>query len=411
MTLRALDLFCGAGGLSLGLQAAGFEVHGVDSDEDAIATHRERVGPCELADLREWHAPHDVDLVAGGPPCQPYSVSGKREGMEVPMGRLYHELIRVAVEANARAVLLENVLGMRSWRDGAGWGVIPRIEADLRAAGFDPVNTILCAADYGVPQNRFRLFIVGFREPEARAAFRWPAPTHAPPDMARMLGCRPHVTVRQALGLRGSFRTQRVDGSHGWQGMRDVHVDEPSRTVTSKTNPDKLSPLDRPACTITTKYDETGDPERPTRRPQVTLGHAVGAVLDRPACTITAGGTGGGGGAEPIGHGAYRDELHEALREAEMLDRPATTIQAAADGRLAPAGHHRRQFPDASTIANGHKPSVRLTAAQCAILQGFPPGFMFVGGIGSQHRQIGNAICPSLAFALGTSIRKALEAT
>lgn len=349
----------GAGGLSLGLHRASFDVLGVEHDADAVETHRANVGPCELADITTWHPTASASLVAGGVPCQSFSEAGNRDGTNDPRGVLYRHLIRIAVEANAEAILLENVRGMMTWRDYDGSGVVPRIEGEMRAAGYHPTHALLCAADYGTPQRRYRLFIVAFRSPKARAEFQWPSPSHGP--SGGLFGLTPWVTVRQALRLgRGAYHVGRDEGANGWQGMRHVDVDAPAPTVGGKGNADKLSPLDRPACTITTKHDESGDPSRPSRRPQVELGRAVASVLDRPSPTISAGGT-ATGGAEPIANRETRDALSDALALAGLLDRPATSV--CGDPRMNHVGRHELGWS---------KKAVRLTAEQCAALQGFP---------------------------------------
>lgn len=329
MTVLALDLCAGAGGLSLGLQRAGFEVYGVELDEDACATHIANVGPCERTSIVGWRPGHRFDLVAGGVPCQPFSEAGKREGTTREDGRLYEELIRIGVEADARALLLENVEGIMSWRDDDGWTAVGRIEQAMQAAGYESRRQILCAADYGVPQLRYRLFIVAFRDTSALSTWRWPAPTHASPDTCRLLGLKPWVTMREALGLGGgSFAAGRREGAKGWQGERFHDVDAPSYTIGTKNNADKLLPLDRPAPTIlANKHDGAVDPNRASRRPLA--------------------------------------EIQARLKR-------------------------------------------RLTLEELAILQGFPPGFAFHGATaGSRHRQVGNAVPPPLAGALGASLRLA----
>ncbi len=394
--MRAIDLCAGAGGLSLGLQRARFDVMGVELDADACATHRANVGPCEQASIVGWHPPQPADLVAGGVPCQPYSIAGKRAGTESEDGRLYLELIRVAVEADAGAVLLENVEGMTTWRDGDGWGVVARIEEAMRVAGYEPRRMVLCAADYGTPQLRYRLFIVGFRDPRALAAWRWPTPTHA--DAPNLFGLLPWVTVRQALGLGGGrYSSGRRDGAKGWQGERKLDVDAPSTTVKGGSGADLL---DRPVHTIGAGGTRTGGFE-PLMDADYSrrFGEALAkSMLDRPAPTITS--TDASAARDPD-RASRRPiaELRHQLGAAGLLDRPSTTIDGAG-GRAPKAGHHDRQ----------QRGAVRLTPEQCAILQGFPLEFTFAGLKGSRGRQAGNAVPPRLGEAVGRSIYRALAA-
>ena len=423
MTLRALDICCGAGGLSRGLQLAGFDVFGVDDNRDAIETHRRHVGPCQWTDVRTW-LPPSADLCAGGPPCQPFSTAGKRRGIEDPR-YLVPDFLRIARMSGARAVLFENVRGLvRKPRDFRI--VLAAFEAEWLVTW-----TVLDAAHYGVPQHRQRLFVVGFKDPEARARFRWPAPTHAPPG--ELFGAS-HRTVRQALGLgNGAHRKGPKDNARSGQlqGMRLLDVDAPAFTIgghsfdlldqpapcvtateqksamggsqpmrrrrrASERLSEALGSLDRPSPAVRPNaYHDSPDPDRASRRPMAELTSALG-MLDTPAPCITAGGTESGGGAEPLANRRQRERLGVELEAAGLADRPATTVQA--DPRLAIAGHHDRQ-------QNG---PVRLTVEQCALLQAFPAGWTWTGNKASQHRQIGNAVPPPLGEAMGRAVRAAL---
>lgn len=346
--LRALDLCAGAGGLSLGLQRAGFDVLGIELDDNAIDTHRRHVGPCEAADLHAYHPDERRDLTAGGVPCQPFSAAGLGLGLDDPR-YLVPDFLRIAREAGSQAVMLENVRGL-VLKPKAFRAVLDAFEDEWLTTW-----TVVDAADFGVPQHRDRLFVVGFKDAGARARFRWPQPTHAPPGS--LFGA-PYRTVRQALSLGDApHRSGLKEGAQGRQGMRLLDVDAPAFTVG---------------------------------------GHSFD-LLDRPAPCVTAGGTEGGGGAEPIANRDQRRELHNAIEAAGLADRPATTVQG--DPRLAVAGHHDRQ-------QNG---AVRLTVEQCALLQGFPAGWQWTGNKGSQHRQVGNAVPPALAEATGRAVRIALE--
>lgn len=410
MRPTALDLCAGAGGLSLGLQRAGFDVLGVELDADAIDTHRRHVGPCEAADLRTYHPTERRDLTAGGVPCQPFSAAGLGFGLDDPR-YLVPDFLRIAREAGSRAVMLENVRGLvKRPRDF-------RAVLDLFEAEYHTTWTVLDAADQGVPQNRDRVFVVGFKDVADRARFKFPDLTHWPaikldgPRERLANGKRgrrtggtlglfdsTYKTVREALSLGDApHRKGPTENAKPGQlqGMRLLDVDAPAYTVGGHS----FDLLDRPApCVTATEQKSAMSGSQPMgrrRRVSERLSEALGA-LDRPAPVIAAGGTEGGGGAEPIANRDQRRELHDALEAAGLADRPGTTISTGP--MLSKAGHHDRQ-------QNG---AVRLSVEQCALLQGFPAGWQWTGNKGSQHRQVGNAVPPALAEAMGRSVLLAL---
>lgn len=376
--LRYVEVCAGAGGMGLGLHRAGWTGTGMELDADAVATHNANVGPCLAADITTASALHGADLVAGGVPCQSFSLAGKGEGLDDPRGQLFASLLRIGVEAGARCILLENVRGLVSC------GALPVILAAFRAAGYEPVHALLCAADYGVPQNRVRLFIVGFRDAADLARFRWPAPSHGAPG--NLYGLPRWRTVRDALGLGG-----------GGDGL----LDQPARTIKANT------------------HDEGFAPHDPSKRYGGRLAAAVGE-LDRPAHTVSAGGT-ASGDAEPFANAGYRKRLAAAMAaesgsragtEPWRLDAPAPTVTTTevkgtraskASGFTFNGGPDRAA--DAIFLATGAR---RLTVAQLAALQSFPAGFAFTGTTTAQHRQVGNAVPPLLARALGRAIATAL---
>lgn len=375
--LRYVEVCAGAGGLGLGLHRAGWTGTGMELDADTVATHNANVGPCVLADVTTAIAPHEADLVGGGVPCQPFSSAGKGEALDDPRGQLFRSLLRIADESKARCVLMENVRGLLSK------GVLAVVYEGFRAHGFHPVHALLNAADYGVPQNRVRLFIVGFRDAADLARFRWPAPTHGAPG--NLFGLPPWITVRHALGL---------DGATGWNGQRLLDVDAVSPVVTSRSNPELLCPLDAPAPTIVagTHGLPGGEPNgRPSRRPLAARAQSI-SRLDRPAPTITS------GGAEPLANASVRRELLKELERAQLLDRPSTTIDTKSAVSAAGRAHKSSNKDNA----------VRLQPRDCARLQAFPDDFEFSGNTTSQFRQIGNAVPPPFGHALGRAIRIAL---
>jgi len=181
LPLSTLDAYAGAGGLSLGLQAVGLPVIvAADSNPDALQTYRRHHGTTELldGDIAEHIARHrftqykgHVAIVAGGPPCQPWSSGGKRLGQADGRDGLGH-FVQIVDQVRPLAFLMENVPGL------AAPGNLEYLRAlidDLEALGYKTDYRILDATAYGVPQRRRRLFVVGI---SGDREFIWPAATH-----------------------------------------------------------------------------------------------------------------------------------------------------------------------------------------------------------------------------------------
>jgi DNA (cytosine-5)-methyltransferase 1 len=237
--LRAFSLFTGAGGLDLGVEGAGYSViSAIENDPTAVHTlnlNRERFFPAlpevEPMDITQLDpqavmrdlgiGPGEVDLLVGGPPCVAFSKSGfhldyKREGRD-PRAGLLGDYLRFLEAIRPEAYLLENVFGL-AYRNQSAPFFDALIEG-IRSLGYSVTYEVLNAADYGVPQNRQRLFVIGRR---GGCPFSLPAPTHwgeherrLPPDhVAELLH---HVTAREALrGLRTRPEpTEEVNGRYG----------------------------------------------------------------------------------------------------------------------------------------------------------------------------------------------------
>lgn len=214
----AISLFSGAGGLDLGVEAAGYQVAAaVECDADAALTMEKNfhhlASPVirkdilktpteeilELADLRTGQRP---DLLVGGPPCTPFSKSGfwlewKRAGLD-PDASLLQAYTRVLREAKPRSFILENVYAL-TYKNRASRPAYERLLREIGEAGYDFRAKVLNAADYGVPQVRPRLFIVGV--PRGYPVPELPEPTHTGMWERRMSGAgtTPHVTAGEAL--------------------------------------------------------------------------------------------------------------------------------------------------------------------------------------------------------------------
>ena len=194
----AVDLFCGAGGLSLGLQEAGFSiVAAADSDATALESHAHNIGglawhgdlsdPSEfLRHLNKWGV-EEVDLVAGGPPCQPFSRAGAskirslvRDGKRPatdPRANLWKSFFEIIDTLEPKGVVLENVPEFTSAREGS---ILLEFLDELNTRGYQPYADVVEAWRYGVPQHRKRLFVVALLK---GTNFEWPEPQ---PDISTL---------------------------------------------------------------------------------------------------------------------------------------------------------------------------------------------------------------------------------
>lgn len=196
----AIDLFCGAGGLSEGLRQAGFHVlAGNDFDDAAAATfaatHTDAnflAGPIQgisadillkAAGLRRG----ELDCLVGGPPCQGFSVNNHQRGMHDARSQLFLEYLRLVEGLLPRWVVMENVTGILSVGDGAA---VRAITLGLRQLGYNVEYNVLRAEDYGVPQERRRVVFIGNRE---GMPIQWPTRTHGQ-------GLKPLTSIRDAIG-------------------------------------------------------------------------------------------------------------------------------------------------------------------------------------------------------------------
>lgn len=179
-----LDLFCGAGGLSCGFERAGYNILlGIDNDAKALETfennHKGAKSICGditalsyEKDIKPLLHDKTIDVIIGGPPCQGFSLSGPRN-FDDPRNKLYLSYIRLVREIMPRAFVIENVPGLVALFNGEVKDNINRCFEDM---GYFVQSQILCAADYGVPQNRKRVVFVGTRNGEY--TFSYPTPNN-----------------------------------------------------------------------------------------------------------------------------------------------------------------------------------------------------------------------------------------
>jgi len=158
-----IDLFAGIGGFHLGLQNASPEFECVYSNEwnkYANQVYKQHFGECDSKDIRQVKAEDlpEFDLLCGGFPCQSFSIAGKRRGVNDTRGTLFFEIARIVKQRKPRLLLLENVKGLLSHDKG---NTFTTIISTLDELGYDCQWQVLNSKDFGVPQNRERVFIVG----------------------------------------------------------------------------------------------------------------------------------------------------------------------------------------------------------------------------------------------------------
>lgn len=197
-----VDLFCGAGGLSLGLEQAGFRpVFAVDFDKHAIATYRRNhpdvlavekdIASVTAAEILASSGGKEIDLIAGGPSCQGFSTHGKRVEDD-PRNFLFHHFVRLVREVRPKFFLMENVKGLLTFRGGYFRDLIER---EFAAAGYRVITQVVSAADYGVPQMRHRIVFIGTK---TDVSLSLPAPTHGE-GVLFTKSLKPIVTIDDAL--------------------------------------------------------------------------------------------------------------------------------------------------------------------------------------------------------------------
>ena len=157
-------MFSGCGGLDLGFKEAGCEiVYANDFDTTAQRVYRANLGDIDPRDIRtvpDRDIP-DGDILLAGFPCQPFSNAGNRKGIYDSRGRLYLECLRVIKAKRPKAILFENVKGLLSSKHESGRSLIEVIASDLSSLGYETNYKVVNASDYGVPQKRERLILVG----------------------------------------------------------------------------------------------------------------------------------------------------------------------------------------------------------------------------------------------------------
>ena len=196
MSIKVVSLFSGGGGLDLGFKKTGYDIiWAIDNDPNAVETYRVNLGDhiiCEDITKIDPSAIPNADVVIGGPPCQSFSLAGKRN-VEDARGQLIWQYIRIIDIVKPKAFLFENVQGLLSAKNASGEKIFDLLKHSFKEIGYTVNAQLIHAADYGIPQRRKRVFIVGILNGKK---FVFPKATHG----NEALGLKKYISVKDAIG-------------------------------------------------------------------------------------------------------------------------------------------------------------------------------------------------------------------
>lgn len=382
-----IDLFCGAGGITEGFRRAGFEcVFGTDANEDALRTFTlnhpracTALAPIEKIDAHRIRteigfAEGELDCLVGGPPCQGFSINAPERAMSDPRNDLFRHYVRFIEEFKPKLLVFENVPGMLSLANGQ---VATEVVRSFENMGYDVAQRILFAGHYGVPQERWRLIILGSRigpVPEhprprynatARANFTG-GRTHTfrldELTAARLL---PRVTVGDAIGdlprLRAGGGSEEMPYEHPPHSEYARKMRHRSKAVRNHIAA-KIAPINVERL----KYIKPG-----------------GSWRDIPYDLL------------PAGMKKARQSDHTRRYGRLRSDGLSGTVMTKMDPHWGPAFHYEQ--------------ARTLTVREAARLQSFPDRYAFTGSRVAQYEQVGNAVPVLMAEAVAGVVRKEID--
>lgn len=469
-SFNVLDLFCGAGGLSYGFASAGFNILlGIDNDAPALETFRLNhqgaqtiCGDITQLTYKQHIAPvldgKKIDVIIGGPPCQGMSLSGLRR-LDDPRNQLYLTYIRLVQEIQPQAVVIENVPGLVSLFDGQ---IKDNIIAKLSAMGYHIQYKILCAADYGVPQKRKRVFFVGLKS-ESASYDNANAPTlhqtlsqlsspstsqlsfestsqlsFKTASQSQLESKRPLQLYSNAVSpLKSQLKSQLKSKTEDAKTRLPVHSRDflQAAKYPHTTNNSLSRNLEYPPVNSQSKFDyHPVSSQRKFEYPPISSQCITCsmALSDLPPLEDDL-------GQEQSQYTTPCQNFYQQLMRknskvlwnhvaAQHSDKIKQIIALVPDGGnykdLPKAYQSSRNFHVAWTRFASNKPSPTIdtghrhhfhykynrvpTVRECARLQSFPDHFRFLGTKTQQFRQVGNAVPPLLAQAVAVQLKKVL---
>ena len=392
---RVISLFSGAGGMDLGFINAGFEiVWANDFFKEAVESYKknvdERIVYGDITKIDSSEMPDDIDLVIGGFPCQGFSVANTKRSMKDERNFLYKEMLRVIDDKKPKFFVAENVKGILSMKKGK---VFEMIKKDFKKLGYNVDAQLLNAAEYGIPQARERVVIIGNR---IGVKNPYPKPTHwvDSKKYESKKGLKKPVTVEETIGFLSNVRLSDKpitldNGMIIYNHMAATNVYDKfwgrKYKVKQEDICDYLKMWRDKAGYTTKKVDEhfgykytaghwfrkdnhSGSIPKPSDWWELKKILGFDNKYDKKVTTMIE----------------KEIKFEQSLRITNW-DRPSDTITA-----TSPEIHVNRER--------------RLSARECAMLQTFPMNYQFVGSLNVVYRQIGNAVPVKLAEQIAKGI-------
>lgn len=392
---RVISLFSGAGGMDLGFINAGFEiVWANDFFKEAVESYKKNVDDRivfgDITKIDSSEMPDDIDLVIGGFPCQGFSVANTKRSMKDERNFLYKEMLRVIDDKKPKFFVAENVKGILSMKKGK---VFDMIKKDFKKLGYNVDAKLLNAAEYGVPQARERVIIIGNR---IGVKNPYPTPTHwvDSKKYESKDGLKPPVTVEETIGFLSDVKLS--DKPIILDNGMVIYNHMAATNVYDKFWGRKYKVKQEDICDYLKMWRDKA-------------GYTTKKVDDHFGYKYTA------------GHWFRKDnhsgsipkpsdwwELKKILGFDNKYDKKVTTMV-----------EKEIKFEQSLRITNWDRPSDtitatspeihvnkerRLSARECAMLQTFPMDYEFVGSLNVIYRQIGNAVPVKLAEQIAKGI-------
>ncbi len=385
--MKSVDFFSGAGGLTCGLNMAGFDsILGSDINKTYAQTFAKNHPQAHVItnDIKEL-SEHEIfrlvglkvgelDLIAGGPPCQGFSINAPIRSLDDQRNHLFKEYLRIAEVLRPKAILIENVPGIVSLGKGT---VVEAIYKHLNNMGYAVAHKILFAGHYGVPQMRFRTIFIAIRD---RDKVEFPEPTHDATANTNFAGAK-----ELCIKISPLFSQHLKNKTTVWDAISDL-----------------------PELDVGQIINDLAYTNQPQSEYQEILRIGSNRIFNHGCAKL------GAGNLERLKYipqgGSWRDIPYDLLPAG--LKKARRSDHTKRYGRL----HPDELCSTVLTKCDPHWGSFfhptqnrAISVREAARIQSFPDHYIFTGSLTEQFEQVGNAVPPLMAKAIGETIKKLIS--